>query len=35
MLRTGDAAAAIQLGLRIVHDVVARHGFPLVRLGMV
>jgi class 3 adenylate cyclase len=34
MLRTGDAAAAIRLGLGIVHDVGAQHGFPLVRVGM-
>jgi adenylate cyclase len=34
MIRTGDAAAAIQLGLCIVHDVGAQHGFPLVRVGM-
>jgi len=34
MLRTSDAAAAIRLGLCIVHDVGARHGFPLVRVGM-
>jgi adenylate cyclase len=34
MLRAGDAAAAIQLGLCIVHDVGAQHGFPLVRVGM-
>jgi hypothetical protein len=34
MLRTGDAAAAIRLGLCIIHDVGARHGFPLVRVGM-
>src|SRR4029453_7243481 len=34
MLRTGDAAAAIRLGLRIVHDVGAQHGFPLVPVGM-
>jgi class 3 adenylate cyclase len=34
MLRTADAAAAIRLGLCIVHDVGARHGFPLVRVGM-
>jgi hypothetical protein len=27
MLRTGDSAAAIRLGLCIVHDVGARHGF--------
>jgi hypothetical protein len=30
MLRTGDAAAAIRLGLCIVLDVGAQHGFPLV-----
>jgi adenylate cyclase len=34
MLRSADAAAAIQLGLCIVHDVGAQHGFPLVRVGM-
>src|SRR5215216_6705651 len=34
MLRTVDAAAAIRLGLCIVHDVGAQHGFPLVRVGM-
>jgi adenylate cyclase len=34
MLRTGEAAAAIRLGLCIVHDVGAQHGFPLVRVGM-
>ena len=34
VLRTGDAAAAIRLGLCIVHDVGAQHGFPLVRVGM-
>jgi adenylate cyclase len=34
MLRTGDATAAIRLGLCIVHDVGAQHGFPLVRVGM-
>jgi adenylate cyclase len=34
MLRAADAAAAIRLGLCIVHDVGARHGFPLVRVGM-
>ena len=34
MLRTGDAAAAIRLGLCIVHDIGAQHGFPLVRVGM-
>jgi adenylate cyclase len=34
MLRSGDAAAAIRLGLCIVLDVGAQHGFPLVRVGM-
>jgi adenylate cyclase len=34
MLRASDAAAAIRLGLCIVQDVGARHGFPLVRVGM-
>ena len=34
MLRTGDAAAAIRLGLCIVQDVGALHGFPRVRVGM-
>src|SRR4030095_9822832 len=34
LLRSGDAAAAIRLGLCIVHDVGAQHGFPLVRVGM-
>jgi adenylate cyclase len=34
MLRSGDAGAAIRLGLCIVHDVGAQHGFPLVRVGM-
>jgi hypothetical protein len=34
LTRTGDTAAAIRLGLCIVHDVGARHGFPLVRVGM-
>jgi adenylate cyclase len=34
MLRAADAAAAIRLGLCIVHDVGAQHGFPLVRVGM-
>jgi class 3 adenylate cyclase len=33
MLRTSDAAAAIRLGLCIVHDVGAQHGFPLVRVA--
>lgn len=34
MIRVGDAAAAIRLGLRIVHDVGRQHGFPVVRVGM-
>lgn len=34
MIRTVDAAAAIRLGLCIIHDVGAQHGFPLVRVGM-
>src|SRR5512132_4132941 len=34
MLRTADTAAAIRLGLCIVHDVGSRHGFPQVRVGM-
>jgi adenylate cyclase len=34
MIRAVDAAAAIRLGLCIVHDVGAQHGFPLVRVGM-
>jgi YHS domain-containing protein len=34
MLRAGDPAAAIRLALRIVHEVGAQHGFPLVRVGM-
>jgi adenylate cyclase len=34
LLRSADAAAAIRLGLCIVHDVGAQHGFPLVRVGM-
>ena len=34
MLRSADAAAAIRLGLCIVHDVGTQHGFPLVRVGM-
>jgi adenylate cyclase len=34
MLRSADAAAAIQLGLCIVYDVGAQHGFPLVQVGM-
>jgi len=34
MIRAGDAAAAIRLGLHIVHGVGAQHHFPLVRVGM-
>jgi adenylate cyclase len=34
MIRAADPAAAIRLGLCIVHDVGAHHGFPLVRVGM-
>jgi adenylate cyclase len=34
MIRAVDAAAAIRLGLCIMHDVGAQHGFPLVRVGM-
>jgi adenylate cyclase len=34
MLRSADPAAAIRLGLCIVQDVGAQHGFPLVRVGM-
>lgn len=34
MIRAVHAAAAIRLGLCIVHDVGAQHGFPLVRVGM-
>jgi adenylate cyclase len=34
MLRTADAAAAIRLGLCLVPEVGAQHGFPLVRVGM-
>jgi class 3 adenylate cyclase len=34
MIRTTEAAAAIRLGLSIVHDVGAQSGFPQVRVGM-
>ena len=34
MIRGADAAKAIQLSLRIVHEVGARHYFPTVRVGM-
>jgi len=34
MLRSAAADHAIQLGLRVVHEVGRRHGFPAVRVGM-
>lgn len=34
MLRAESAEKAVRLGLRIVHDVGRRHGFPAVRIGM-
>lgn len=34
MIRALDPAAAIRLGLNIVHDVGEQHGFPAVRVGM-
>jgi class 3 adenylate cyclase/YHS domain-containing protein len=34
MIRGGDPAAAIRLGLGIVEDVGRQHGFPAVRVGM-
>jgi adenylate cyclase len=34
MIRAGDAAEAVRLGLRIVNDVGGRHFFPTVRVGM-
>lgn len=34
MLRVDDPSEAVTLGLRIVHEVGARHGFPAVRVGM-
>lgn len=34
MIRAEDAAPAIQLSLRIVHEVGARHYFPTVRVGL-
>jgi adenylate cyclase len=34
MIRGADAAAAIRLGLGIVHGVGEQHGFPAVRVGM-
>jgi class 3 adenylate cyclase len=34
MIRAADPALAVQLGLRIVGDIGADHGFPEVRVGM-
>jgi adenylate cyclase len=34
MLRCADAAAAVELGLRILEEVAARDEFPVVRVGM-
>src|SRR5512132_1515886 len=34
MIRAADAAAAIRLGLNIVHGVGEQHGFPAIRVGM-
>jgi adenylate cyclase len=34
MVRGKEAAQAVQLALRIVHEVGERHGFPSVRIGM-
>lgn len=34
MVHGGDAAKAIRLAPRIVHELGARHGFPSVRVGM-
>jgi adenylate cyclase len=34
MVRTGDAAEAIRLALRIVHELGTQHGFPNVRVGI-
>lgn len=34
LLRVGDAAEAVQLGLRLTGTVARRHGFPDVRVGM-
>src|SRR5438132_14005128 len=34
MIRGGDPAAAIRLGLGIVEDVGKQHGFPAVRVGL-
>ena len=34
MLRGDDPAAAVRLGVRIVSEVGAQHGFPMVRIGL-
>jgi class 3 adenylate cyclase len=34
MLRVSDPADAVRLGLRIAHEIGARHGFPIVRVGI-
>jgi adenylate cyclase len=34
MIRSSDPSAAVRLGLRIVREVGAQHGFPLVRVGI-
>jgi adenylate cyclase len=34
MMRAQDAADAVRLALRVVNDIGARHGFPIIRAGM-
>jgi adenylate cyclase len=34
MVRHGDPAEAVELGLTAAHEVIAGHGFPAVRVGM-
>src|SRR5918999_4699787 len=34
MVRHGNAANAVALGLKAAHEVIAGHGFPAVRVGM-
>lgn len=34
MIRGEDPAQAVSLGLRIVHEIGARHGFPAIRIGI-
>lgn len=34
MIRAGDAACAVSLGMRVVQDLAVRHAFPHVRVGM-